>query len=48
MSFGTKSWVPFKDPVYDKVGNILMSRLMGAKTELVDEDLILEFEKVGK
>ena len=32
-----ESWVPFEDPVYDKVGNILMSRLMGAKTELVDE-----------
>jgi 1-aminocyclopropane-1-carboxylate deaminase len=31
-----ESWVPFPDAVYDRVGNILMSRLMGAQVELVD------------
>ena len=30
-------WAPFEDPVYDRVGNILLSRLMGADIELVDE-----------
>jgi 1-aminocyclopropane-1-carboxylate deaminase len=29
--------VPFPDAVYDRVGNILMSRVMGADIELVDE-----------
>ena len=32
-----ESWVPFPDAVYDRVGNILMSRVMGAEVELVDE-----------
>ena len=32
-----ESWVPFEDAVYDRVGNILMSRVMGADVELVDE-----------
>lgn len=32
-----ESWVPYYDAVYDRVGNILMSRLMGAEIELVDE-----------
>jgi len=32
-----ESWVPFPDAVYDRVGNILLSRLMGADIELVDE-----------
>ena len=32
-----ESWVPFNDAVYDRVGNILMSRVMGADIELVDE-----------
>jgi len=32
-----ESWVPFPDAVYDRVGNILMSRVMGAEIELVDE-----------
>jgi 1-aminocyclopropane-1-carboxylate deaminase len=31
-----ESWVPFPDAVYDRVGNILMSRVMGAEVELVD------------
>ncbi len=32
-----ESWVPFQDAVYDRVGNIMMSRIMGAEIELVDE-----------
>ncbi|MGE0622840.1 MAG: 1-aminocyclopropane-1-carboxylate deaminase [Pseudomonadales bacterium] len=32
-----ESWVPFPDAVYDRVGNILLSRLMGAEVQLVDE-----------
>lgn len=32
-----ESWVPFEDSVYDRVGNILMSRVLGAEIELVDE-----------
>jgi len=32
-----ESWVPFQDAVYDRVGNILMSRVLGAKIELIDE-----------
>ena len=32
-----ESWVPFHDAVYDRVGNILLSRVMGADIELVDE-----------
>ncbi len=33
-----ESWVPFEDAVYDRVGNILMSRVLGAEIDLVDED----------
>jgi 1-aminocyclopropane-1-carboxylate deaminase len=32
-----ESWVPVTDAVYDRVGNILLSRLLGAQIELVDE-----------
>lgn len=32
-----ESWVPGMDAVYDQVGNILMSRVMGAEVRLVDE-----------
>lgn len=32
-----ESWVPFPDAVYDRVGNILLSRLMGAEVQLVNE-----------
>jgi 1-aminocyclopropane-1-carboxylate deaminase len=31
-----EAWVPHEDAVYDRVGNILLSRLMGAETRLVD------------
>lgn len=32
-----ESWVPHDDAVYDRVGNILLSRVMGADVRLVDE-----------
>jgi len=32
-----ESWVPHEDAVYDRVGNILLSRIMGADIEMVDE-----------
>ena len=32
-----EAWVPFNDAVYDRVGNILMSRVMGAQIELVED-----------
>ncbi|MFC5587025.1 1-aminocyclopropane-1-carboxylate deaminase [Nitratireductor kimnyeongensis] len=32
-----ESWVPHEDAVYDRVGNILLSRVMGADVEMVDE-----------
>ncbi|HAU68568.1 MAG TPA: 1-aminocyclopropane-1-carboxylate deaminase [Gammaproteobacteria bacterium] len=32
-----ESWVPHDDAVYDRVGNILLTRLMGAESRLVDE-----------
>ncbi len=32
-----ESWVPHHDAVYDRVGNIQLSRIMGAHVELVDE-----------
>ncbi|MCJ2012588.1 1-aminocyclopropane-1-carboxylate deaminase [Methylobacterium sp. J-076] len=32
-----EAWVPHEDAVYDRVGNILLSRLMGAQAQLVDD-----------
>ena len=32
-----ESWVTWPDAVYDRVGNILLSRIMGAEVELVNE-----------
>ncbi|WP_373415054.1 1-aminocyclopropane-1-carboxylate deaminase [Ensifer aridi] len=32
-----ESWVPHEDAVYDRVGNILLSRIMGAEVRLVDD-----------
>ena len=32
-----ESWVPHQDTVYDRVGNILLSRILGAEIEFVDE-----------
>ncbi len=31
-----EAWVPHHDAVYDRVGNIMMTRLMGAESRLVD------------
>src|SRR5207244_12322752 len=36
-----ESWVPHEDAVYDRVGNILLSRVMGADVRLVQEGLYL-------
>lgn len=32
-----ESWVPHEDAVYDRVGNILLSRVMGADVQMADE-----------
>ncbi|MEI9412079.1 1-aminocyclopropane-1-carboxylate deaminase [Mesorhizobium salmacidum] len=32
-----ESWAPHEDVVYDRVGNILLSRIMGAEVRLVDQ-----------
>src|SRR3954454_13797687 len=32
-----ESWVPHEDAVYDRVGKIMLSRIMGAEVELGDE-----------
>ena len=32
-----ESWVPHEDAVYDRVGNILLSRIMGADVQMMDE-----------
>ena len=32
-----ENWVPLQDAVYDRVGNILLSRVLGAEIELVDQ-----------
>ena len=32
-----ENWAPYHDLLYDRVGNILLSRMMGAEIELVDE-----------
>jgi len=53
-----ESWVPHEDAVYDRVGNILLTRLMGADSRVVDdgfdigirkswEDAIREVEEEG-
>ncbi len=40
-----ESWVNWNDAVYDRVGNILMSRILGAHVELVDEGFGIEFKE---
>ena len=40
-----ESWVNWYDGVYDRVGNILLSRIMGAHVELVDEGFGIEFKR---
>lgn len=40
-----ESWVPHQDAVYDRVGNILLSRILGADVELVDEGFDIGIRK---
>ncbi|MGA0594957.1 1-aminocyclopropane-1-carboxylate deaminase [Enterovirga sp. CN4-39] len=40
-----ESWVNWHDGVYDRVGNILLSRILGAQVELVDEGFGIEFKR---
>jgi 1-aminocyclopropane-1-carboxylate deaminase len=40
-----EKWVPHFDAVYDRVGNILMTRLMGADSRLVDEGFDIGIRK---
>lgn len=40
-----ESWVPHHDAVYDRVGNILLTRLMGADSRLVDEGFDIGIRK---
>lgn len=40
-----ESWVDWPDPVYDKVGNILLSRLMGADVRLVKAGFGIGFKQ---
>ncbi|WP_095090476.1 1-aminocyclopropane-1-carboxylate deaminase [Mesorhizobium sophorae] len=41
-------WVPHEDAVYDRVGNILLSRIMGAEVRPVDAASTLASVTVGK
>jgi len=40
-----EKWVPHYDAVYDRVGNILMTRLMGADSHLVEEGFDIGIRK---
>jgi 1-aminocyclopropane-1-carboxylate deaminase len=40
-----ESWVPHEDAVYDRVGNILLTRLMGADSRLVDDGFDIGIRK---
>ncbi len=40
-----ESWVEWADPGYDRVGNIQLSRLMGADVRLVDSTFGIEFKR---
>jgi 1-aminocyclopropane-1-carboxylate deaminase len=40
-----ETWVPHEDAVYDRVGNILMTRLMGADSRIVDEGFDIGIRK---
>src|ERR1039457_4029317 len=39
-----ESWVDWPDPVYDKVGNILLSRILGADIRMVKEGFGIGFK----
>ncbi len=40
-----ENWVNWFDGTYDRVGNILLSRMMGAEVRLVDEGFGIEFKQ---
>jgi 1-aminocyclopropane-1-carboxylate deaminase len=40
-----ESWVPHEDAVYDRIGNIMLSRIMGADVRLVDEGFDIGIRK---
>lgn len=40
-----ESWVPHEDAVYDRVGNILMTRLMGADCRIVEDGFDIGIRK---
>lgn len=40
-----ESWVPHEDAVYDRVGNILLTRLMGADSRIVDDGFDIGIRK---
>lgn len=40
-----EAWVPHEDTVYDRVGNIMLSRIMGADVRLVDEGFDIGIRK---
>jgi 1-aminocyclopropane-1-carboxylate deaminase len=40
-----ESWVPHEDAVYDRVGNIMLSRILGADVRLVDEGFDIGIRK---
>ncbi|TPE50737.1 1-aminocyclopropane-1-carboxylate deaminase [Amaricoccus solimangrovi] len=40
-----ESWVPHEDAVYDRVGNILMTRLMGADSRVIDDGFDIGIRK---
>jgi 1-aminocyclopropane-1-carboxylate deaminase len=40
-----ESWVPHEDAVYDRVGNILMTRLMGADSRIVSDGFDIGIRK---
>ena len=40
-----ESWVPHEDAVYDRVGNILMTRLMGADSRIVNDGFDIGIRK---
>ena len=43
-----ESWVPHEDAVYDRVGNIQMTRLMGAESRIVPDGFDIESQKLGR
>src|ERR1700677_4053988 len=40
-----EAWVPHEDAVYDRVGNIMLSRIMGADVEMVDDGFDIGIRK---